>query len=282
MAGSPTMRRRRLAAELRRLRNEAGLTIDEASSALGWPPSKISRTENRQYGISASDVRKMLDLYGVKDQEQRGLLSDLARRANERGWWQSFKVDSTYANLIGLEEEASSIRWYEPELVPGLLQTEDYAREIIRAGWRSLAAEEIDGQVEVRIARQAILKRDTPPPPQVTVILNEGVLRRQAGGAETMRAQLVHLATCAEWENVTIQVLPFTAGAHATMVGPFQFLEFPDPSDPGVVTVENIMGTLAMEKPDERRGYGEAWHAIQALALSPADSRTVINSFALR
>lgn len=282
MAGSPTMRRRRLAAELRRLRNEAGLTIDEASSTLGWPPSKISRTENRQYGISASDVRKLLDLYEVKDQERRAHLSDLARRATERGWWQSFKVDSTYANLIGLEEEASSIRNYEPELVPGLLQTEDYAREVIHAGWRSLTADEIDRQVEVRMARQAILKRGGPPPPQVTVILNEAVLRRQVGGAETMRAQLGHLATVHERANVTVQVLPFTAGPHAAMVGPFQFLDFPDPADPGVVNVENIMGTLALEKPDELRGYGEAWNAIQALALSPADSRTIINSFALR
>lgn len=132
------------------------------------------------------------------------------------------------------------------------------------------------------MARQAILKRDSPSPPQLTVILNEGVLRRQVGNPETMRAQLLHLATMYEWANVTVQVLPFTAGAHAAMVGPFQFLEFPDPSDPGVVNVENNTGSLAMEKPDELREYDGAWNAIQALALSPADSRTIINSFALR
>jgi hypothetical protein len=276
------MRRRRLAAELKRLRRKADLTIDEASNTLGWPRSKISRTENRQYGISSTDVRKLLDLYGIKDQEQREHLSELARRATERGWWQSFKVNSTYANLIGLEEEASSIRWYEPELVPGLLQTEEYAREVVRALWQSATADEIDRRVEVRMARQAILKRDSPSPPQLTVILNEGVLRRQVGNPETMRAQLLHLATMYEWANVTVQVLPFTAGAHAAMVGPFQFLEFPDPSDPGVVNVENNTGSLAMEKPDELREYDGAWNAIQALALSPADSRTIINSFALR
>ncbi len=282
MAGSPTMRRRRLAAELRRLRGEAGLTIDEASNTLGWPRSKISRTENRQYGISSTDVRKLLDLYGVKDQEQREHLSELARRATERGWWQSFKVGSTYGNLIGLEEEASSIRNYEPELVPGLLQTEDYAREVVRSLGLSATADEIDRRVEVRMARQAVLRRDSPPPPQLAVILNEGVLRRQVGNTETMRAQLLHLATVHERMNVTVQVLPFTAGPHAAMVGPFQFLEFPDPGDPGVVNIENIMGSLALEKADELRRYGEVWRAIQAIALSPADSRTIINSFALR
>jgi transcriptional regulator with XRE-family HTH domain len=276
------MRRRRLAAELKRLRNEAGLTIEGVAGALGWPTSKISRTENRSYGISSADVRKLLDHYGVEDQEQRDQLSEMARRATERGWWQSFNVNSTYANLIGQEEEAASIRNYEPELVPGLLQTADYAREVVRAYWLSATVDEIDRSVEVRMARQAILQRDSPPPPQVTVILNEGVLRRQVGGPEIMRAQLLHLAAAAERANVTVQVLPFTAGAHAAMVGPFQFLEFLDPGDPGVVNVENVMGSLAMEKPDELRGYGEAWRAIQALALSPADSRTVINSFALR
>jgi hypothetical protein len=276
------MRRRRLAAELRRLRGEAGLTIDEASNTLGWPRSKISRTENRQYGISSTDVRKLLDLYGVKDQEQREHLSELARRATERGWWQSFKVGSTYGNLIGLEEEASSIRNYEPELVPGLLQTEDYAREVVRSLGLSATADEIDRRVEVRMARQAVLRRDSPPPPQLAVILNEGVLRRQVGNTETMRAQLLHLATVHERMNVTVQVLPFTAGPHAAMVGPFQFLEFPDPGDPGVVNIENIMGSLALEKADELRRYGEVWRAIQAIALSPADSRTIINSFALR
>ncbi len=276
------MRRRRLAAELRRLRNAAGLTIDEASSALGWQQSKISRTENRQYGISSSDVRKLLDVYGVKDLEQRDQLAEMARRATERGWWQSFDVNSTYANLIGLEEEAAIIRNYEPELVPGLLQTEDYAREITRALWLSATPDQIERRVEVRMARQVILRRNNPPPPQVTVILNEGVLRRQVGGIETMRAQLLRLGTAHEQANVIVQVLPFTAGAHAAMVGPFQLLDFPDPADPGVVNVENVTGSLALEKPQELREYSEAWNAIQALALSPVDSRTIINSFALR
>jgi transcriptional regulator with XRE-family HTH domain len=279
------MRRRRLAAELRRLRTAAGLSIEDVASGLRWPGSKVSRIENRQVGISTTDLRKLLDLYGATDRPYREELLELGRRATERGWWQSYSggvVPSAYANLIGLEAEAATIRTYEPELVPGLLQTADYARAAIRAGRPADTKEEIDRRTEVRLERQEVLTRTGPPPPKLSVVLNEGVLARLVGGPGVMRAQIEHLLRDRDRANIVIQVLPFSAGEHPAMVGPFTMLTFLDPADPGVVNVENVMGSLALEKADEIQAYEEVWGAIQAKAISPADSRAVMKTYALR
>jgi len=279
------MRRRRLAAELRRLRADAGLSIEEAAGTLKWPGSKVSRIENRQVGISTQDLRKLLDLYDVGERRYRDDLLELGRRATERGWWQSYSggvVPSYYANLIGLEEEAATIRTYEPELVPGLLQTADYARAVIRAGRPADTSGEIDRRVEVRLERQEVLTRTDPPPPKVSVVLNEGVLARRIGGPEIMRTQIGHLMKERDRANITVQILPFSAGEHPAMVGPFAMLTFIDPADPGVVNVENFMGALALEKPEEAQAYEEVWNAIQAKAVSPADSRAIMRTYALR
>lgn len=284
MAGSPSMRRRRLAAELRRLRTDARLPIEDVAGKLKWPASKISRIENRQVGISTRDLRRLLDLYEVTDRTYLDELLEMARRATERGWWQSYGgvVPTALGNLIGLEAEAATIRTYEPELVPGLLQTPDYARAVIRAGRPGDTAQEIDRRVEVRLERQEVLTRTTPPPPKVSVVLNEGVLARRVGGPEVMRAQLEHLVRDRDRANIVIQILPFSAGEHPAMVGPFTMLTFLDPADPGVVNVENITGSLALEQPEELRGYEEVWGAIQAGAASPDDSRAVMKTYALR
>lgn len=284
MAGSPSMRRRRLAAELRRLRNDTGLSIEGVASQLKWPGSKISRVENRQVGISTRDLRKLLDLYRVTDRAYREELLEMGRRATERGWWQSYTgvVPSAYANLIGLEAEAATIRTYEPELVPGLLQTPEYARSVIRAGRPTDTTEEIDRRVEVRLERQEVLTRIDPPPPKVNVVLNEGVLVRRVGTPEVMRAQIEHLMRERDRANIVIQILPFSAGEHPAMVGPFAMLTFLDPADQGVVNVENVMGALALEKAEELRAYEDVWGAIQARAASPEDSRAVMRTYALR
>ena len=189
-AGSPTMRRRRLARELARLREDRGMTIREAAGALEWDPSKLSRVEGLQRGIIVRDVRRLLDLYQVTDEAQREALFELARQARQRGWWQAYAdvMPSEYATLIGLEAEAAEIRTYQPELVHGLLQTEDYARAVIRAGRPGDTAAEVDRRVEIRMTRQQILDRDDPP--RVRVVLNEGAVRRLVGGREVMRAQL--------------------------------------------------------------------------------------------
>lgn len=279
------MRRRRLAAELRRLRSEASLSIEETAARLKWPGSKVSRIENRQVGVSPRDLRKLLDLYGAGDSAFREELLELGRRATERGWWQSYSggvIPNAYANLIGLEAEAATIRTYEPELVPGLLQTADYARAVIRAGRPGDTSGEIGRRVEVRLERQEVLTRSSPPPPKVGVVLNEGVLARRVGGPDVMRAQLEHLMKERDRANITVQILPFSAGEHPAMVGPFTMLTFLDPAGPGVVNVENVMGALALEKPEDTRSYEEVWNAIQAKAASPSDSRAIMRTYALR
>jgi transcriptional regulator with XRE-family HTH domain len=277
------MRRRRLAAELRRLRTEARLTVEDVAGSLHWPASKVSRIENRQVGVSPQDLRKLLDLYQAKDRAYREQLLEMGRRATERGWWQSYSgLLPALGNLIGLEAEAATIRAYEPELIPGLLQTRDYARAVIRAGYPGDTMEQIDRRVEIRLERQEALTRTDPPPPKVSVVLNEGVLARRVGSPEVMRAQLEHLIRERDRANVVIQVLPFSTGEHPAMVGPFTMLTFLDPADPGVVNVENVLGALAMEQPEEIRAYEEVWSALQARAVSPDDSRAVIKTYALR
>ena len=230
-AGSPTMRRRRLARELTRLREATGMTIREAAGQLEWDPSKLSRVEGMQRGIIVRDVRRLLNLYGVTDEAQREALFEMSRESKQRGWWQAYSdvMPSEYANLIGFEAEAAEIRSYEPELIPGLLQTEDYARAIIRLGRPGDTAEEISRRVGVRMTRQQVLDRDDPP--VMRVVLNEGAVRRLVGGPEVMRAQLRHLAAGRPRGNVLIQVLPFAAGEHPAMSGPFTILAFPESGD---------------------------------------------------
>lgn len=284
VAASPTMRRRRLAAELRRLRHECGLSIEDVASALGWQPSKLSRIENRQVGISTTDLRKLLASYKVDDRTYRDQLLDMARRATERGWWQSFSSDvvpTALANLIGLETEARTIRSYEPELVPGLLQTEAYARAVMRAWQPSWTAADVDRRVEIRLGRQDVL-RQAGVSPQASCVINEAVLRRTVGGNEVMHEQVEVLAKERDPANVTVQVLPFNTGAHPAMAGPFQILTFYDPGDLGVVHLESAMTAITLERPEDLRRYDEIWGSLQARALSPEDSRVMMRSYALR
>lgn len=278
------MRRRRLAAELRRLRHESGKPIEEVAVGLGWQPSKLSRIENRQVGISTADLRKLLVAYKVEDRAYSDELTDMARRATERGWWQSFSSDvvpTALANLIGLETEARTIRSYEPELVPGLLQTEAYARAIMRAWQPSWTAADIDRRVEIRLARQDVL-RQTGASPQASCIINESVLRRSVGGNEVMHEQIEMLAKERDPANVTVQVLSFNSGAHPAMAGPFQILTFHDPGDLGIVHLETALTAMTLEQPEELRRYDEIWGSLQARALSPEDSRVMMRSYALR
>jgi len=284
VAASPTMRRRRLAAELRRLRRETGLSIEDVAAGLGWQTSKLSRIENRQIGISTADLRKLLAAYKVEDREFRDQLADMARRATERGWWQSFSSDvvpTALANLIGLETEARTIRSYEPELVPGLLQTEAYARAIMRAWQPSWTAADIDRRVDIRMARQDVL-REAGAAPQASCVINESVLRRNVGGNEVMYEQVEMLAKERDPANVTVQVLSFNSGAHPAMTGPFQILTFHDPGDLGIVHVESAMTAITLEQPEELRRYDEIWGSLQARALSPEDSRVMMRTYALR
>ncbi len=285
MPVSPSLRRRRLAAELRRLRDQSGQSISDVAEKLGWQGSKISRIETRQLGVTAPDLRKLLDAYEVEDEAYRRTLAEMGRRANERGWWQSYPrhvVPSEYGDLITVEAEAATIRSYQPEAVPGLLQTAGYARAVIRAGRKSDTAAEIGRRVEVRLERQQVLKRTDPPPPRVQVVLNEAVLRRRVGGPDVMREQLEYMMAERDPANVTVQVLPFDTGAHPSMVGPFTMMTFLDPGDLGVVYLEHPTGSLFLETPEELRAYEEFWDEIQGSAYSPDDTRTFLKTYSLR
>jgi transcriptional regulator with XRE-family HTH domain len=280
MAGSPTMRRRRLAAELRQLRQTADMTIEEVAARLKWQPSKISRVETRKIGINTLDLRKLLDVYEITERARRDALIEMARRATERGWWQAYGtvIPSEYATLIGLEEEASLIRGYQPELIYGLLQTEAYARAVIRSARPTETAEQIDRRVEVRLARQEMLAKADPP--RVRVVLSEGAVRRRVGGTEVMRDQLLHLTERRDRSNLMIQVLPFSAGEHPAMTGPFTIVDFPEALDLGAVYVENIANALTLEKDSDLEMYGDAFEQIQAQALGPKESRDMLKSLA--
>jgi transcriptional regulator with XRE-family HTH domain len=285
MPVSPSLRRRRLAAELRRLRDQSGQSISDVAEKLGWQGSKISRIETRQLGVTAPDLRKLLDAYEVEDEAYRRTLAEMGRRANERGWWQSYPrhvVPSEYGDLITVEAEAATIRSYQPEAVPGLLQTAGYARAVIRAGRKSDTVAEIGRRVEVRLERQHVLKRTDPPPPRVQVVLNEAVLRRRVGGPDVMREQLEYMMAERDPANVTVQVLPFDTGAHPSMVGPFTMMTFLDPGDLGVVYLEHPTGSLFLETPEELRAYEEFWDEIQGSAYSPDDTRTFLKTYSLR
>jgi transcriptional regulator with XRE-family HTH domain len=280
MPASPSLRRRRLAAELRRLRDESGLSTTDAAKLLEWQPSRLSRIETRQSGITAPDLRKLLNAYGVEDTGYRTYLAELARRVNERGWWQKYAglIGGDYADLISLEAEARTIRTYEQELVPGLLQTPDYARAVVRASRPTDTSEEIDRRVEIRIERQEVLVRTDPPPPRFNVVLSEGALRRPVGGYDVMRMQLEYLMQPRDRANVTVQVLPFDAGVHPSMMAPFTMITFSDPDDLGVVNVENATGALFLEEPAELRFYDEIWSTLQISALSADDSQAFLKS----
>lgn len=275
-AVSPTMRRRALARELARLREECGMTIKDAALALEWDPSKLSRVESLQRGMIVRDVRRLLNLYGITDEAQREALFELSRQSKQRGWWQEYgdTLVGPYANLIGIETEATEIRAYEPELVPGLLQTEDYARAVIQVSGIAATQEEAERLVRIRLTRQEILTRDDPP--RLRVVLNEGAVRRLVGGPIVMREQLRRLAAARDQATVQIQVLPYSAGEHPAMTGPFEILTFAEPGERGVVNLEEMSSALFLEKPDELRQYGRAFEYLIAAALGPRESADML------
>jgi transcriptional regulator with XRE-family HTH domain len=269
---SPTIRRRRLGAELRRRRESAGVTIESVADRLECSASKISRIETGHTTATPRDVRELLGIYGAADAECEELVQ-IAREARQKGWWHPYSTVLTGA-YVGLEAAAESIRAYEQQVVPGLLQTEAYARAMIRAARPDITADEVDRRVTVRLARQSLLTQDDPI--SLWVVLDEAVVSRPVGGDAVMRAQLQRLADAADLPNVTIQVLPFEVGAHAGMDGTFAILDFPEPSDPDVVYAENATGGLFLEKSDELRKYIFIFDHIRAAALRPENSVALI------
>jgi len=269
---SPTIRRRRLGTELRRIREQSRVTIDVVAERLGCSPSKVSRIETGHTSATPRDVKDMLDIYGIAGVESEELVQ-IAREARQKGWWHPFSAVLVGA-YVGLEAAAASIRAYEQQVIPGLLQSEEYALAMIRAARLSDTPLEIDRRVHVRMARQSLLIQDDPI--DLWVVLDEAVLSRPVGGDEVMRDQLRRLIEAAELPNVTLQVLPFSAGAHAGMDGTFAILDFPEAEDPDVVYAENATGGLFLEKSDELKKYSSIFDTIRSTALTPEESIEMI------
>lgn len=273
---SPTVRRRRLASELRRLREAAELTIDEVCEKLECSASKISRIETGHVGVTPRDVRDMLELYAVGDEQSESLVQ-LARDARKKGWWHAYNEVFTGA-FVGLESDASSLHAYQALLVPGLLQTEDYMRAVIRAIRPDQGEAEVERRVAARLTRQHLLT--DPQPPAYWVILDEAVLHRTVGGPQTMHDQLMRLVEVAAMPHVTLQVVPFHAGAHAGLEGPFLILSFPEQADPDVVYVETTTTGSYLEEPTDVYRYTLMFDHLRATALKPDDTVAMVRQLA--
>ena len=276
---NPTLRGRRLAMELQRHREATGMSREEVARQLEWSTSTLFRIETGRSRPQPGNVRVLLELYGVTGPERDGLIQ-LTRDARKPGWWHSFRdvLPNPYEVYIGLEAGTASIRNFEPIVVPGLLQTEGYAREIFRNGPIELDPAEVERLLEVRLARQQVLARDDRP--RLWAIIDEAVIRRVVGGTEVMRGQLRHLADAAEQGKTTIQVVPYRAGAHAGTTGPFVILDFPEATDPAVVYVETLAGDIYLEERSDVSRYTLAFDRLRAAALHPDDSVQLIEQMA--
>jgi len=273
---SPTVRRRRLALELRRLREAARLTCEEVAEHLECSASKISRVETGRVSVSPRDVRDMLKLYGVPEQ-QRDSLVQLSRDSRQKGWWHAYgDINPQFATYVGLESAASEIRVYEVNLIPGLLQTEEYARTMIRSGTMNGNLANVDRMVALRMARQPALTRNDPP--MLWTVVDEAALRRRVGGTELMRSQLEHVLELSSLKNVAMQVIPFGAGAHPAMGRPFVILVFPERIDPDVVYLEDLTSAFYLEDVDEVDRYNVFFNHLRATALSFDDSAALVTS----
>jgi transcriptional regulator with XRE-family HTH domain len=272
---SPTVRRKRLGIELRRLREEAGLTCEQVGLQLDCSGTRISRIETGRISIRPGDVRELLEIYGVTADEADALVQ-LAREARRKGWWHTYGrvLPPWFEAYVGLEAAAVRFRDFQSMVIPGLLQTEDYARAVLRAAPDPGSAEDIDRQVALRMERQAILGQANPP--YLWLVLTESVLRVHVGGPAVMRAQLRRLLDAAERSNVTLQVLPFSTAAHVQPISPFTILEFPDAADPTVVYLEHLTGSLFLEADDEIARYTVVFDQLRAEALGTAPSMDLI------
>ncbi|MGW8435568.1 helix-turn-helix domain-containing protein [Nocardiopsis sp. NPDC055879] len=266
---SPTIRLRRLGFELRHLREQHELTLEEASKRAGVPRTTLSKIENAESRRTrARDLDALADLYQVND-ETREAFHQLYRESNEKGWWYRYKELFGTSGLPAFEVEASLIRTYQPQVIPGLLQTPEYTRAVF-TGTNTYAETEIRRHVEARMERQNILARLYPP--EYAAIIDEAALRRPAGGEAAMRAQLTHLVHMAKRPHISIHVLPFSAGMHAANLGGFQIMEFSEPADPTVCFAEIPTAGLFLEEEAEVRRYDAIWREAHNASLTVTQS----------
>jgi transcriptional regulator with XRE-family HTH domain len=277
---SPTVRRRRLAAELRRLRERAGMTGDQVAERVGWSASKLSRIENAHTVPGDAEIRQLLDLYDVEGHYADELFA-LAQEAAGRGWWETYSptLPPDYAWLIGLEAEAQAALSWEPLIVPGLLQTGDYAREVTNGYLERIdpvPPSETRRRVEARLARQRVLTRDNPL--QLSVVLDQSVLHRRFGDRSVMRSQIKRLLDLSERDNISLRILQLD-GRHPIGTGAFALLQFGEVHDvtyQDVVYIENLTGGRYVEEEDEVFRYKRAFDRLSDLAVDEQKSREIL------
>jgi hypothetical protein len=278
LSAGPTVQRLVLGGHLRRLREEAGMTTERAALSIRGSHSKISRMEHGSVGFKERDIADLLTLYGVGPGDEREALLNLARGANTPGWWQRYTdiLPHWVEPYFGLEAAASAIREYELQFVPGLLQIEPYARAVIRLG--NLPSEdEVVRRAQARVSRQEILRRETPP--KVWAVLDEGALRRVMGSRDIMQAQLLHLIEMCDHPAVTLQILPFSAGAHRAMGGPFTILRYTEPDLRDVVFIEQLTSALYLDKQTEVDSYLQVMEEVCLQAEPSAKTPGLLKGF---
>lgn len=272
---SPSVQRRRLRAELKRARQEGGLTQERVASEMDWSLSKIIRVESGASGVSDNDLKALLRLYRVTDPGHVDRLVALAQAARERSWWSVYRdvAPSSLLQLIEYESVAAAVRQFETEFIPGILQTEDYARAVIQDYYDERpGAERLRALVELRIRRAELFDGDNAP--WFQFMLDEAVVHRLVGGPSLMRRQLSRLIELAEKPNIGIEIIPFSAGLHPGMKGPFEIIEFADPSESDTVFLENPRGDIVIVDPEEALSYREAFERLGKTSLGPRDSLT--------
>ncbi len=276
LGGGPTVLRIQLGAHLRRLRESKGITREDAGWQIRASGSKISRMELGRVSFKERDVADLLTLYGVADEREHAELLALARQANTPGWWHQFGdiLPPWFQSYLGLESAASLIRTYEVQFVPGLLQTADYARAVIRLGHSNASNQEIERRIELRRSRQQVLKKASPP--KLWAVIDEAVLRRPIGGAQVMGAQIEALIEASKLPHIRLQIIPFDAGGHAAAGGPFAILRFPDPELPDVVYVEQLTTAQYLDKRDDVDNYAIAMEQVCIEAEPPDRTATIL------
>lgn len=278
MGSSPTVWRRWLAHELRRLREEAGLSRKQVADELRCTSGKLHYIETAVVPPRVRDLEEILfDLYNVPDERREHYLQ-AARNAKRRGWWESHSdaLPKWFSLYLGLEQGASEIYTWETQLVPGLLQTHDYAYAVISGATAELSTEEVEKRVAVRMKRQRILTGDQSI--RLWAVLDETALRREVGGRAVMRGQLAHILSISELPRATIQVLPIPSGTHAGMLGSFSVLGFPASSDPGVIYIEYRTGSMYLERPSEIKDHQIAFEHLRLAALKPDQSQSCLRN----
>ncbi|MDH6137155.1 transcriptional regulator with XRE-family HTH domain [Kitasatospora sp. MAA4] len=276
----PTVRGRRLGSELRRIREAAGKSTEDAAGALKCSRAKISRIETGASGIRRLDLGILLDLYGIADLPARDALERLARDGKKRGWWHDYgdTIPPAYADFLGLEGDARYIRTWQSMVIPGLLQTEGYARALLQANPAAVRPERIDQLVKIRMDRKEVLTKADAA--RFWAIIWEPALRCPVGGKEVRRAQLLHLADAAQQPNITLQVVPLDVGATAGACGAFVMFGFTDSPMPGAVFLETLTSSHYLEQEAELDGYGLVFDYLRSSALNPAQSLDMITAIA--